>query len=281
MPLPELKPAKGAADVTIRLESIGWRPVETDEYGYSMALTADEAYIFWEDMGAVLVREGREIVIDPAPGVLDRVIRLCILGLPLAVLLHQRGLPVFHASTVAVAGEAVSFLGAQGWGKSTMAAALHIQGYPMMTDDITAVWVDGERRPVVYPGFPQFKLFPESVTMLGENPDELPLLDPDFFDKRARRAEEGFSLEPLPLGCIYVLAEGEIPEITPLWPQEAMAELIGHSFGTEALRSAIALSRFSQYANIIRNAPIRRLKIPDSLLDLPDLARLVEKDIAG
>lgn len=277
----ELEAAEGAADVTIRLGSIGWRPETTDD-GYASVITADEAYIFYDDGGTFLAREGREIIVDPIPGLPNAVISLYTLGVPLGALLYQRGLPLLHASAVSVAGEAVFFAGDGGEGKSTMAAAMHARGHPVVADDLTAVWVHGERRPTVYPGFPQLSLWPESAAAaLGDDPEELPILDPNSEepDKHERRVAEGFSLEPLPLGRIYVLAGGdEIPEITPLGPREALEELIYHSFGDSDLQTAMVRARFPQYANIVRNVPIRRLRIPDSLADLPDLARLVEED---
>lgn len=286
LPLPELKPAEGAADITIRLGSIGWRPTETDQDGYASVMDTDEAYIFWEEMGAFLVREGREIVVDTIPQASEPLIRLLVLGQPMAALLCQRGLPVLHASTVAVSGEAVSFLGRWGAGKSTMAATMYARGHRLVADDVMVVRTDGER-PVVYPGFPQLKLWPESAVVLGDDPQELPLLVPDDhleddFDKRARCADEGFSLAPLPLKCIYVLDEDEVPGVTPLPPQEALAELISYSSGASTpLQPLVVSSHFPQYASIVRNVAIRRLSRPRSLQNLPNIARLVEEDLAG
>jgi ABC-type glutathione transport system ATPase component len=77
-------------------------------------------------VGAFLVRGGREIMIDAVPGVDARTLRLSLLGPALALVLHQRGRFVLHASTVAVAGSAIAFLGEKGWGKSTIAAALYL-----------------------------------------------------------------------------------------------------------------------------------------------------------
>ena len=73
-----------------------------------------------------LIRGGREIVIDAAPGVEQRLIRLFLLGPALALLLHQRRFLVLHASAVMIDGAAVAFVAEKGMGKSTLAAALHL-----------------------------------------------------------------------------------------------------------------------------------------------------------
>src|SRR3989454_2089338 len=51
-------------------------------------------------------REGREIVVEPAPGVDAGTLRLFLLGPVRAVLLHQRGFLVLHASAVVLDGGA-------------------------------------------------------------------------------------------------------------------------------------------------------------------------------
>ena len=47
-------------------------------------------------------------------------------GLGIAILLHQRGYVILHASCVNLGSAAVAFLGDSTAGKSFMAAALHV-----------------------------------------------------------------------------------------------------------------------------------------------------------
>ena len=78
----------------------------------------------WPGVGACEVRDGREIAVDPAPGVDADLLSTYLLGPALGVLLHQRGGLVLHASAVTVGGGCVAFLADAGWGKSTLAATL-------------------------------------------------------------------------------------------------------------------------------------------------------------
>jgi hypothetical protein len=148
----------------------------------------------------------------------------------------------------------------------------------MLNDDVTAIQAD-DSCPVVYPGFPQFKLWPDAVVAVGAVSDMLPRIRSNL-EKRAQRSIRGFSLVPLPLRCVYVLAFGEIQEIECLGPQEALVELIRHSYGARVLQTVGTSSHFFQCASIINSVPIRRLKRPRSLASLSDSAQLVEKDLA-
>ncbi len=244
--------------------------------GYSEA-TSEEAYFFWEEVGAFLVRGGREIIVDPAPGVEERVLRLFILGPTLTVLLHQRGWLVLHGSAVAIDGGAVAFLGGSGWGKSTTAAALHARGHAIVADDVTAVRLDTDR-PIVSPGFPRLKLWPEAAVTVGDDPRTLPRLHPEL-EKRARRVTEGFSSASLPLKRIYVLAEGESQRIEPIQPQEALVELVRHSYVSRLRQAAEAPTHFLQCSRVVKTVPVLSLRRPRYLPALPDLARLVEEDL--
>jgi hypothetical protein len=185
---------------------------------------------------------------------------------------------VLHASAVAVDGGAVAFLGEAGWGKSTMAAAMYARGHSIVADDVTAVRTD-KANPIVHPGFPQLKLWPEAAIAVGNAPETLPRIQPSL-EKRARRSDHEFSPDPLPLRCIYVLAEGETQQIAPLRSQEALVELIRHSYTKRLLRVVGASSHFLQCSSIVKNVTIRSLKRPRSLSSLSDMAQLVEKDLA-
>ena len=226
-----------------------------------------------------MVRDGHEIVVDPAPGAEERTLRLFILGPALALLLHQRGRLILHASAVEIDGDAVAFLGGPRWGKSTTAGALHVRGHPLVADDVVAVQPD-TNAPVVFPGFPRLKLWPEAARSLGDDPEALPQLHPRFA-KRDRPATEGFVHDLLPLRRVYVLAEDSHQAIQPLSPQEALIELVRHSFVAGWLASTgAAASHFRQCSNLVNQVLVCRLERPRSLAELPDLARLIERDVA-
>jgi len=190
------------------------------KHGTSFATeTAGEVFVAHENIGGFLMRGGREILFACEAEADEGAVRLFLLGTALAVLLHQRGNLVLHASAVAVDGGAVAFLGASGQGKSTTAAALHALGYDLVADDLVPVMLSGANtlehyardrnnadknvaRPTVFPGFPQLKLWPEAAAALHAS--QLHELHPHT-TKRASRISEGFRDRPLPLRRVFVL----------------------------------------------------------------------------
>ena len=284
--LPELTPGAerelgSGADVIVRFGPVTPLPSSLDSAGFGFWATSSEACHVLEKVGAFLVRGGREIVIDPAPGVEDRLLRLSLLGPVLGLILHQRGLLVMHASVVGRGDGAVAFLGKNGWGKSTLAAALYAKGYDLVTDDVAAIQIGPDGASVV-PGFPQVKLWPEAATLLGEAPEGLPLLHPRF-DKRGWRAARGFSLEPRRLERIYVIAATSTPGIEPVPPREACFELLGHwyghRFGEGLLQSGAAALHLRQCAALAARVSMYRLCRSGGSSTLLRLADLVDADL--
>jgi hypothetical protein len=284
--LPELvpgaEPQAGSGDVVIRFGRVESIPPEQDTSGFGFWSDGRQQCCHYvEKVGAFLVRDGREVVIDAVPGVEERLLRLSLLGPVLALILHQRGCLVIHASVVAHAGGALAFLGKNGWGKSTIAAALHAKGYDLITDDVAAIRLDSDGSRVL-PGFPQVKLWPEAATLLGRAPECLPVLHPDF-DKRAWRTERGFSSMPRPLERIYALAAGPVAAIEPLAPRAGCVELLGHwyghRFGPTLLRNGAAATHLGQCAAIASRVPMYRLVRSGGSASLLALADLVDDDL--
>ncbi|MFQ5849218.1 MAG: serine kinase [Candidatus Binatia bacterium] len=278
LPLPELIDGEAVADVNVRLGRVDHLPSGVAVEGSYFRATTGETQLFWEDVGTIQVQGRTEIIADPVPGVEESLLRLVILGPVFAALLQQRKLLVLHASSVAIPGGAVAFLGGKGWGKSTLAAALYSRGWGIAADDVSAVHV-GTGCPTVLPGFPQLKLWPDAAVSLGHALETLPRLHSQL-GKRAHRVDRGFPQAPLSIRRIYVLARGMAQEIEPLRPQEAFVELVRHSYCVRLLQAGEASSHFLQCASLANNVTIRRLRTHQSLSMLPDLAGLVEEDIA-
>jgi hypothetical protein len=277
IPLPELVVGEMEREneVSIRYGRVNSLPSEILEKGWGCFSSApQEDYLVWEEVGSFLVRGGRDIIVDPSPRLDEKMLRLFILGPVLAVLLHQRGHLLLHASAVAMADEAVLFLGDTGWGKSTMAAALCARGYNLVTDDVAVLRTDA-RGSMLFPGYPQLKLWPEALVSLGDDPEKLPRCNPHF-EKRARPVTQNFSLDPILVKRIYVLDQGDNPEILPLRPQSALGELIRHTYGALDVGSS---SHFLQSASIVKQVDMCSLRRKKSLVQLPNLARLIEADL--
>lgn len=281
LPLPELLPGSGGADVEIR-RARGGRSLgaasSTDDDAATM-VSPNEWRLFFGDVGEVTVRDGREIVVTARPRVDARTLRLAVLGPAFGVLLQQRGFLVLHASVVEIGGAAVAFLGDSGQGKSTLAAALHARGHPLVADDFAAVRLDGEG-PAVHAGFPQFKLWPDAAKALGRDVRRLPRLDRGW-TKRAARIAHGFSsLERLPLAGVVLLDVGDAVALAPVAPHDAFLALVRYTYGITWLHDVSGLAQFRDRREVAARVPVRRLTRPWQLGALDDVVTLIEREFA-
>ncbi len=276
LPLPELVPAQAGDDVVIRLQGDDGIPSEVAGQEWYWRISSDDAVLSLKDVGVFLIREGREITVIPASGAEESLLRLYLVGNIMAILLYQRGLLVLHASAVEVNGHAVAFLGGSGSGKSSMAAALCARGHAIIADDVTAVKVKPNAS-LVFPGFPQLKLSEEAAAALGYDASSLFLLHPQE-EKLGCRVVERFSQATRPLERIYVLAQDTPQTIELIRPQEAVIELIRHSYPTRLLQDGGA-SHFLQCGHLAKQVPFYRITRPLSLPSLPELATQVEEHI--
>jgi hypothetical protein len=271
IPLPELPVTSSTPDVIVQLRKLDH---------LAQVATRGENQFLGEvlNVGTFMVRDGCQILVDPVLGVDEALLRTILLGPFMAVLLRQRGLLVLHASSVAMNGTAVAFLGASGSGKSTLALSFHILGYSLVTDDMMAVQT-GLPHPVVLPSYPSVKLLPDVATILGYAFEQLSPLH-SRSEKRVCLATQGFPQDSLPLKRIYVLEVGTHHAIEPLRPQDIFVELVRNSRAVGLLRStSFVHTHFHQCAGLAENVSVRRLRRQPSLAALPDILRMVEEDL--
>ncbi len=277
--LPELIVSTDATDVIVRYGPVELNGLALPERDDSTG-RADphETLLLFEPAGAYRIRDGAEIVIDRKPGATDSAVRLYLLGPVLAVLLHQRGLIVLHASATIINGQAVAFVAEKGTGKSTLAAAFHAQGHGIVADDLVPVDCDTPTGPMVHPGFPQLKLYPEAAQQLGDRGTDLPKLL-DHYEKRARRSDRDFPQHQLPIRRVYVLRNGEDERIEPMPLRAAFGELVRHSFVLPLLKATntqgIHFRQAVQLASLLKVQILQRRR---SLALLPGVVHMVEAD---
>jgi hypothetical protein len=276
--LPELILGHAKTDVTIRRDSLDRLLQDKNGALNGVWVNDEEVVLHWSQMATFLIRGGNEIFVDAAPTVPVERVRLCLLGAAMGVLLCQRGLTVFHASAVSLNGKAVAFVGEKGWGKSTLCLALHAAGHTMIADDVLAVnrTQDG---PMALPGFPQMKLWPDSVVSVGQEPATVPRLDP-LWEKRDYRVTQRFSADPVRLHAVYVLGQGAEPSIESIEGSQAIFELLQHwyctRFGTEVLQAMGYATHFRECTNLAKSVPIYRLRKPRCLSTLAEVVQLLE-----
>lgn len=163
-------------------------------------------------------------------------IRSYLLGSIFAALCHQRGLLPIHASAVATPAGAFGFVGASGAGKSSLAAFLAGQGFPLVSDDILLVDPDAPADRRVIPVAPWLKLWTTTLDALGAKQEGLSRVFTD--DEKYRYTGTPTRVDPLPLAGLVLLERSEGPPgIERLSAAEAVRSLLDHTYQAWLVRA--------------------------------------------
>ncbi|QKC87218.1 serine kinase [Mesorhizobium sp. NZP2234] len=282
--LPELQPADPAApDILIAIGMIDM-PKPSAETATIFRFEPDRQYLAWHAVGAFLISGSNRIDIEPAPGVDDALLAFPLLGPVMALLLHQRGLLVLHASAIAVAGRGAIFMGDKGAGKSTTASALIRAGHDLLTDDVVAMDLANPVAPMIVAGFPQIKLAADAAAAISLGQAEVrPQVHPAI-GKMQHRLHGAFSGGLVPATRIYVLERGQKAGIMPLPGIAALPAIIKFSyvtrFGRAALSGDFAALHFRQCSAIANHVGVFRLEVPTGLDRIGEAVELIEADLS-
>lgn len=204
MEIPEFMAGQGLPEVSIRLDRVPENLEDAARTGVRFQAKPGHFWLKKDRVAKYLVSGGDRVTVDIFPGARDQEVRLYLLGSVFGALLHQRGLLPLHASGIDTGGRCVLFCGGSGTGKSTIASALVKQGYHLHTDDLAVIGRDASGRPVVWPGYPQLKLWEDVMRRMGDDPDALPRVR-QAWKKYAVPAPRNFHGLPLPVHTIYIL----------------------------------------------------------------------------
>ena len=273
----------GGAEVTIRYGDVPTEIEGARRRGSIVQAAPGRCLLSFDGVGRYLVQEGREITIEPAPDCSEDDIRLFLLGSVMAALLHQRGLLALHGSAVEIGGGAAAFLAPIKHGKSTLAAAFEGRGYRVLTDDVCAILFDASGIPLVLPGFPQIKLWEDSVRQL-----ERDLTSARRLTTRAAKfgvpLGAGFAARPLPLRAVYTLSIDAVPgvTITPIRGKDKLTILIDNTYRFYFLEGASHTKRhFEQCVAVAKAVPVKRVTRPADRFLIEELVDQLQEDLTS
>jgi hypothetical protein len=147
----------------------------------------------------VLVEDGALATVDRAPEASDADIDWLLAGPAREVARLQRGTMALRASAVVVRGRAVALLGVAAMGKSAVAAALAINGHPVLADSALPVELEGGA--VARGTSDALELWPSAASQLGLDPSAGDVVRPAL----AKRAHRFGASEAAPLGAVALL----------------------------------------------------------------------------
>ncbi len=237
----------------------------------------DSLWLNINNVGRFLIRNGREIIVDPCPGTDEDSLRLFILGSCMGALLMQRDVCLLHGNVVKFGNFAVSFVGNSGAGKSTLCGAFFNRNYPILADDICAINQHG----FVLPSFPHIKLWSDAATCLRIETKQLKKIRPGM-DKFSQPLANSFYKKPLPLKFIYVLNSHQKDEFQ-FTKQEGMHKLPAlhhHTYRRMYLKGLGKQKNHLQHCvNIACNTTLVHIHRPQVGFRLDELVELIEMDI--
>lgn len=262
-------------DVRVRLGTVPDSPDDPVEDGRLYRVEGGH-YVSFETIGTVLVSDGESIVVEPAGDVEPAVIRQLVLGRGLRLLLHQRGYVVLHASTAIVDGQAVSFVGESGQGKSTTVAGFYGEGHDVAADDVTPV--DPETAEVLV-GFQQVKLDRAAVEAVST---ALRSADATGLARQYYAVPGEVERESVSLGRVYLLDDGPAVRIESVPPSGRPYHLMRSATAAyDSVDDEAVEETLEDCARLGAAVPVKRLERPREYDALPDVVRAVEDDLAG
>jgi hypothetical protein len=209
-----------------------------------------------------------------------------LVGPILGLLLRLRGIVCLHASSVSINDRAVVFLGSQGAGKSTTAAAFAQRGYAVLSDDIVAL-VENRHQFQTLPAYPRVNLWPDSVSLLFGSPEALPVISPGW-EKRCLKLEEAegtkFEERPLPLGAIYVLGAstgGSEKGVEIVSQKTALMTLVGNTYATYFLEAKQRADEFEILSRVVATVPVRKIVRGRSVAEVEPFCAAIQRDFDG
>ena len=258
--------------------SPGLRICETPDNLY-WHLTYYDGTQFW------LERAGKEIWATwPETSTLEDACSY-LLGPVLGLVLRLRGVTCLHASAVALDDCSVVFVGPEGAGKSTTAAAFAREGHGVLSDDIVALQ-ETETGFLVVPAYPHVCLWPESVTLLYGSPDVLPHFSKGWEKHRLSLGDQEarFETRSLPLAAIYLLGERRAepaPSVEALRPQTGLLSLVADTFANKILDREMRAREFEVLGRLVSRVPVRKVFAHSDGTRIHDLCRVIRKDLVS
>lgn len=279
--LPELSPMNDAGespDIRIEMGDLPqyWNQCTSEPYEF---ITSTEGVIF-KVMDYVLffISGGSNITVSPRHDDYDEgLLRLYILGTCMGIALMQRRIYPLHGSAVAIGGEAYAVIGNSGAGKSTLASALLQQGCRLISDDVIAVSLDNNNKPMVTPAYPQQKLWQESLDKFNMDCSEYR----SVYGRETKYCipvSSQFSSQSLRLAGVFELKKqsGEHIQLTPIQSLERLEVLYRHTYRNFMIAKLGLIDwHFQVTARIAGSTHMHTVMRPDNYFTAEQLASFI------
>lgn len=278
---PEFVPCNEIPKVHIRYGTVPDSLDNVISHGILYQASPDRFLYTFEGIAKYLVIEGKEIRIQRDPNASDDDVRLILYGPVFGALLFQQGLYPLHASAVEVNGKGVLFVGKSGVGKSTLAAAFYKRGYRILADDVCVTVISGKGIPMIHPGIQRLKLWNDTITKLGEDPNSFRKLRP-LMEKYNFPLEQKLPEKEIPISHIYMISTTNLDEIQiqTMTNVEKITTLLNNTYRRYFLNGIGGHDKhFVHAAYLAKNIRMSQIIRPTRTFLLDELLKKIEEDL--
>lgn len=275
LPLPGARAiAPSRPDLVIRRAAQSRPLVEPVRGVFALRRDGDEFVFDFPDGTQVVVSgDASRIDVSWPPQFTPRYAATYLMNVVMAFVMRARGHETLHASAVLIDDAAVIFAGTSGAGKSTIAAALALRGFPLISEDVAAI-IDGGTKFDVVSAHAHIRLWPDVAALLFGSAEALPLIAGAEW-KRSFDVADGFAHGRFELGAIYSIedraAGARTPRVEPLEGRQALLDLIAASYKSAAPDATMSPEEFDLLGRMVRHVPARLVVPGTDLATLPDM----------
>jgi hypothetical protein len=260
------------------------RPSPTGWYKYAQ-LDNGQSYLRWDDLFEFLVdADGRRIWWGWLGAPSLESLQVYLLGHALSFALIKQGYEPIHATSVVINGNAVAFIGASGFGKSSLAAAFIADGHPLLTDDMLLL-KRTDRGYEAQPGPRRIKLFPEMARRFLMGIDNAVAMNSETEKLVLPLSADYCYSNSVPLRALYVLSPSRAVsrkqpiQLSPLGARETFITLVRATFNPLITGSQRLERQYTECLGVASSVPARRVSYPRVLSLLPVLRQVIVSDL--
>lgn len=279
--IPEFLAGNNNPDITIKTGVIPGQLPDPLFKGVRFEASPGQFLLNVDHIAGFYAEGGVRIIIQPYGDAEPADVRLFLLGSAFGALIHQRGMLPMHGSSISINGKGYIFSGVSGAGKSTLAAGLLGRGYHLLSDDISVVSLDNSNKPIIYAGYPGVKLWADSLTKLGMEPERYARVRTKL-NKHHMLVQGQFHSEALTLGGVYILhtKNSDGIDLENLKGIEKFNALKNNTYRLNFIKGlGNTEAHFRHLSALAANCSVKRITRSSKSFALDEILDVVEKDI--
>ncbi|MDW7755891.1 MAG: hypothetical protein SCH68_12075 [Brevefilum sp.] len=233
-----------------------------------------------DKIARILISNGNKIVVHPLPGSHEHQVRLLLMGWGFGALFQQRNTVALHGSVINSGDKGFVICAPSGVGKSSLTLAFIKQGYQYLDDNIAVFSLAGET-PMVLPGYPQMKLWKDTIERFNIEESEPEPLFPHV-QKFQISFNDQFRNHPSQITVIYILTPTKQSSLslTTLSGHKSFDMLLSQVFCRQFITGISQYEElFSSIIKIANTTKIVLVNLPEPRCDLIELLDFIEKDL--